>query len=378
MRLVSFSEYEAGVIAIGGSPFGIIAIGGLPVGVIAVGIVPMGLVSFACGAGLGLVNYTCGIGAGAYVRSVGVAIGGDAFAVGLPLGIAGERPTPETASRPTVEPDEALCRADECWVECKVDRGGHLRGLPAPVELEDSARRTANRLRDRKVFAKLRAVHPSPPLQHGYREAAEAPGPYFVCLAVEDATPRTPWRPLLWYAARVAFVGAIVLAVLGHVMQERIALTKMSRTVEATWQARPAKAEGLHIAADTPCSVRAKLRSDGQARLHADLTVRCGTLELAQRKLRSGCSVEQAQEDRGYRYRLRCAADRVARSEDSDGNVTPETPGLEMDTMARPGRARVWAQGPPPMNVRLEVDALSEPAAGEPLLLPGRARLDAP
>ena len=46
MRLISFSEYEFGVLALGGSPTGIVALGMFPVGVVAIGIVPMGLVDF--------------------------------------------------------------------------------------------------------------------------------------------------------------------------------------------------------------------------------------------------------------------------------------------------------------------------------------------
>lgn len=78
----------------------------------------------------------------------------------------------------------------------------------------------------------------------------------------------------------------------------------------------------------------------------------------------------------GHAYRLACALDRVAASEDDD-DVTPELPGLVFDTLESPGRARVQAHGPPPMNIELEVTSPSEVIDSHPLLLPG-ARIEAP
>ena len=378
MRLVSFSEYEAGVLAIGGAPFGIIAIGGFPVGVIAIGIVPMGLLSFACGAGLGIVNYTCGLGFGAYVRAVGAAIGGDAWAVGLNLPIAGERPTPEQAQRSTVGPTEVLASNRELWINGSIDFEGQLERMPWPVQMNDTVRQKARQLRNKVVYAKVRAVHPEPPAQQGYREAAETPDPHFVCSELADATPRTPMGAFVWYAARVALVAAVVVGVLGYVTRGRIELTKMTRVVEASWQARATGVQGTAIARDDHCRVETELRSDGERQLHADILVRCGPHQLFNRQVRSGCRVEQIADDAGYRYRLRCAAARIAESEDSDGNVSPERPGLELDTIAEPARARVWEEGPPKVNVQLEVDALSEPVKGQPLLPAGVTKLNAP
>jgi len=377
VRLISFSEYEAGVLAIWGSPFGIIAIGGFPVGVIAIGIVPVGVFSFACGAGLGVVNYTCGLGFGGYVRAVGAAIGGDASAVGLNLGIAGERPTPEQAVELTAGPDEVLASDRELWVETRTNPEGELWGLRVRVEMMEEARTKARKLRNKAVFAKLRAVHPAPPAQHGYREAAETPDPYFVCSDVADATPKTPLGPFAWYALRVALVAAVVLGVLGYVTRGRLELTKMTRVVEAAWRARPAEVQGAHISKGAGCRIDTELRSDGERQLHADVLVHCGSRQLFNRQVRSGCSVEQIADDAGHRYKLKCSAARIAESEDSDGNVSPERPGLELDTIAEPAHARVWEEGPPKMNVRLEVDALSEPVKGEPLLPEGRTKLDA-
>lgn len=275
MRLVSISEYELGVLAIGGSPTGIISIGIFPVGVVAIGIVPMGLVSLACGASLGVVNLTCGIGVGAWVRCMGLAIGGDAKAVGLQLPLAGEQPTSGST---------------------------------------------------------------------------------------------------LWYWARVAAVAGIVLAVLGFVGNERLALTRMTRVVDAEWTARPETTEGLYIAPESECRVQARMRSDGEHRLHATILVRCGSLELVQRHVRSGCDVRQRDSDGGHVYDLACEAERVAESSDEDSH-TPEQPGLSLNTMGSPGRARVYANGPPPMNVVLTIDSPSLRIEGEPLLL-DRARLD--
>ncbi len=377
MRLISFSEYEAGVLALGGTPFGIIAIGAMPVGIVAIGILPMGLVSFACGIGLGLVNFTCGVGIGAYVRAVGLALGGDAGAVGLGLGLAGERPSAEAPQRSTVAPEDALEARHACWVQTEVDGDGGLQGLGAPVELEEPAQAQALELRGKPVFAKVQAVHPDPARPGGYRKAARQAGPFFRCAELEDATARVPRGALAWYGARVLLVALVVLGILGHVARERLALTRMTRVVEATWQVRPVKSEGLHLEPDTRCVLATRLRSDGHERLHAELCLRCGSLQLFKRQLRSDCSVEQQAVAGGHAYQLRCLAKRIASSVDDDGDHHPEQPGLELDTIAAQGRARVFTKEPPPMNVLLEVEPLSQPVAGEPLLTKGRTRLDA-
>lgn len=271
MRLVSFSEYELGVLAIGATPTGIVSIGMLPVGVVAIGIMPMGLLSFACGGGLGLVNFTCGIGIGAWVRCTGLGIGGDVAAIGLGLPLAGERPTAGSS---------------------------------------------------------------------------------------------------VWYWVRVALVAAVVLLILGSVVRGRSGLTSMTRVVNAEWTARPEITEGLYLAPDTECRVQAHLRSDGEQRLHATVVVLCGSLELARREIRSGCEIRQQQPGTGVVYDLSCVAERVAESSDEDSSY-PEQPGLELSTFGPEGHVRVYAQGPPPMNVVLTVDSPSRPVAGEPLLLGG-------
>jgi len=276
MKLLSFSEYEFGVLAIGGTPTGIIALGLMPVGVVAIGTVPIGVISVACGAGLGLANFTCGIGVGAYVRCTGLALGGDAKAVGLQLGLAGEWP---------------------------------------------------------------------------------------------------PSGSKAWYWARVAIVALAVLGVLGYVGNLRLGLTKMNRVVEATWTAHPETVEGMYIAPETECQVWSEMRSDGEIRLHANILVTCGSLELAYRNVRKGCDVRQRRADGGHVYDLACEAEHVAESSDEDSH-TPEQPGVLLDTIADPGRVRIRADGPPPMHVVLAVDSPSQRVEGEPLLTDRRTRLD--
>ena len=273
MQLLSTSEYELGLIAVGGSPVGVIAIGGAPVGVIAIGILPMGLLSFACGLGVGIGCFSCGIGLGSFVRAVGVAVGADAGATGLPITLGGS----ERSS---------------------------------------------------------------------------------------------------WYWTCMALVTAAVSMLLFHISQERIAIAGMSRVVEVTWSARPTKSEGIYTEPQTECRIHGLLRSDGIERLHVRLRVSCGSLELVERHIRSGCAVQQVAVEGGHAYRLACARDRVAASEDDD-EVTPEQPGLVFDTLESPGRARVYAHGPPPMNIELEVSSPSEVIDSDPLLLPG-ARIEAP
>jgi hypothetical protein len=117
------------------------------------------------------------------------------------------------------------------------------------------------------------------------------------------------------------------------------------------------------------------LRSDGTKRIHADIEVVCGSLHLVERRIRRGCTVGQAPDGNGYAYTLRCAAARItATSGDEDTEATPEVPGLEVDTTQSPGRARVYANGPPPMSVSLELGEYSQPVDGQPLLT-GRSQL---
>jgi len=277
MKLVSFSEYEMGVLAIGGMPTGIISIGIFPVGVVAIGIIPVGLLTFASGSSVGVVNFTCGIGVGAWVRCVGLGVGGDVGTVGLGLPLAGKRPTSGSS---------------------------------------------------------------------------------------------------VWYWTRVALVAAVVLFAVGMVARPRLGLIRMSRVVDVEWTARPETTEGLYLAPETECLVMARMRSDGERSLHADVVVQCGSVELVRREIRSGCDFRQQQRDGGTVYDLACTAERVAATSDEDSS-TPERPGLELSTFGEPGgRARVFAQGPPPMNVVLTVDSPSQRVDGEPLLLDRRTRLD--
>ncbi|MCH9687908.1 MAG: hypothetical protein K0V04_41140 [Deltaproteobacteria bacterium] len=174
-------------------------------------------------------------------------------------------------------------------------------------------------------------------------------------------------RPSTWYRVCFGLVAAAVVLCLYYVGKERIAVTNMTRVVDVTWHARPAKSEGIYIEPQTECRIAGQLRSDGVERIHARLRVDCGSLKLVERSIRSGCSVEQVDVEGGTAYRLRCTADRVAARENDD-KVTPEVPGLIFDTLASEGRARVHAHGPPPMNIELHVDALSDVVVAEPLL----------
>ncbi len=276
MRLVSFSEYELGVIAVGGTPTGIIALGLMPVGVIAIGTLPFGVISLACGGGLGLVNLTCGIGVGAYVRGTGLTLGGDAEAVGLALPLAGKR------------------GEGAAW----------------------------------------------------------------------------------WYWLRVGLVAAAVIVVLGLLVDRRLVLAGMDRVVDAEWSARPETTEGIYLDPGTACTVSARMRSDGERHLHALVWVQCSSLELAARDIRGDCDVRQQRRDEQHVYDLACFAEHVPEQSDEDG-TTPEQPGMELYTFGEGGgRVRVWADGPPPMNVVLTVDSPSVPVAGEPLLLDRRTELD--
>jgi hypothetical protein len=174
------------------------------------------------------------------------------------------------------------------------------------------------------------------------------------------------------YWIRMGLVAALVLLLLWPVTDERLAVTHMDRVVRAVWRAHPSKSEGIFIAPDSECRVDALMRSDGDERLHVDLSLTCGSLRLAERQLRSGCTV--VQRDDGRAYDLRCNAERIPARETED-DVKPELPGLAFDSLASPGSVVVQADGPPPMRVELRVDSPSEAISGGPLLDEGVTEL---
>lgn len=188
-------------------------------------------------------------------------------------------------------------------------------------------------------------------------------------LVGEDADRTLAPRP---YWVRMGIAAALVLALLWPITHERLAVTHMDRVVRAAWRVYPSKSEGIYIAPDSECRADALLRSDGQARLHVDLSLTCGSLLLAERQLRSGCTV--VQHDDGRAYDLRCSAERIPPRENED-DVEPEVPGLSFDSIASPGRASVEAHGPPPMHVELRVEAQSQAVSGGPLLTDGVTEL---
>lgn len=167
------------------------------------------------------------------------------------------------------------------------------------------------------------------------------------------------------YRVRMGIAAALVLLLLWPVTRERLAVTHMDRVVRAAWRAYPSKSEGIYIAPDSECRADALMRSDGHERLHVDLSLTCGSLLLAERQLRSGCTV--VQHDDGRAYDLRCSAERIPPRESED-DVEPEVPGLWFDSIASPGRAGVEAHGPPPMRVELRVDSQTQAVSGGPLL----------
>jgi hypothetical protein len=174
------------------------------------------------------------------------------------------------------------------------------------------------------------------------------------------------------YWLRMNIAAALVLLLLWPVAYERFAVTRMDRIVRAAWRVHPSKVEGIYVAPDSECRADALMRSDGHRRLHVDLSLTCGSLLLAERRLRSGCTV--VQHDDGRAYDLRCSAERIPAKENEDG-VEPEVPGLWFDSIASPGRAGAEAHGPPPMHIELSVEAPSQAISGDPLLPDGLTEL---
>ena len=174
------------------------------------------------------------------------------------------------------------------------------------------------------------------------------------------------------YWTRMGIVAALVLLAVWPIASERIAVTHMDRVVRAVWRAHPTSSEGIYLAPESECRVDALMRSDGSERLHVDLSLTCGSLLIAERQLRNGCTVRQL--DEGRAYDLRCNAERIPEHETEDETV-PEVPGLLFDSIASPGSAEVVAEGPPPMRVQLRVDSPSEAISGGPLLAEGVTEL---
>ncbi len=174
------------------------------------------------------------------------------------------------------------------------------------------------------------------------------------------------------YWVRLNIAVALVLLLLWPLTQERLAVTRMDRIARAAWRVHPIKSEGIYVAPDSECRADALMRTDGVRLLHVDLSLRCGSLLLAERELRDGCTV--VQHDDGRAYDLSCSAERIP-AKDNEDSVEPEVPGLWFDSIASPGRVGVEAHGPPPMLVELSVEAPSQAISGGPLLPDGVAEL---
>jgi hypothetical protein len=197
-----------------------------------------------------------------------------------------------------------------------------------------------------------------------------------VAIGGDKPMPGSSRNERLRYWIGLACCGLATLAAFLLIAGERFAITRMTHVVTTRWEAHSHDSEGLFIAPDRSCHVGATLRSDGTKRIHADIEVVCGSLRLVGRHIRRGCTVGQAPDGNGYAYTLRCNAARIpATSGDEDTEATPEVPGLEIDTTQSPGRARVYANGPPPMSVSLELEEYSQPVDGQPLLTKGKSKL---
>jgi hypothetical protein len=201
---------------------------------------------------------------------------------------------------------------------------------------------------------------------------ARALGFHLSLVGERDADESTSKVTTNSYWVRSSIAAALVLLLLWPVTYERLAVTHMDRVVRAAWRVHPSKVEGIYVAPDSECRADALMRSDGDRRLHVDLSLTCGSLLLAERQLRDGCTV--VQHDDGRAYDLRCSAERIPPQESED-DVEPEVPGLWFDSIASPGRAGAEAHGPPPMFVELSVDAPSQAISGGPLLPDGVTEL---
>lgn len=136
------------------------------------------------------------------------------------------------------------------------------------------------------------------------------------------------------------------------------------REVRAHWQARIVQARGLPLEAGAACTLRATLRSRGDAAGTPDVEIECGgkTLYRSTDAL-AGTStmshvVEEAPGPEAGTYR-------AALSFDDQGPRTGERTQASVNTIA--GVAIAWKDTAPAYRVELQVEELSEPWAGEAL-----------
>jgi len=366
VKFFSASDYEPAVIAVGGAPVGIIAVGGFPLGVIAIGGLPMGLISVSCGIALGVVTFSCGVGVGVFGRVVGLGLGGDIRGVGLMLSWAKEFPAARSVARhESIPVSDALDAAGENWVLVPLNARGELQSEEVRFDLSPKARDQLGRITGHRVYAKVRAVRPTPDEPGSFRDPADPGEPYLACSDVDSAESKTSRRGQVGYWLKMALVAAVVLAGMGVASQTHVENLTMTRSANLSWQARLLGSAGIELPAESACSVTALVHSDGEHRQDVDVGIQCGGVELADRSL-DDCELGQVDLGVHFSYRLRCNFGGEAEWTDDDGNTHAELPGFDLDTSAQ--RAEITADGPPPLRVTLEVDELSAPITGEPLL----------
>jgi hypothetical protein len=137
------------------------------------------------------------------------------------------------------------------------------------------------------------------------------------------------------------------------------------REVTATWSARVGRAEGLPFDHHAPCTLRAKLKSDGREHAMPDVEVACSgkALYRSSDQLEGVSSmrhnVEEAPGPEAGSYR-------AALSFEDQGTRTGERAQASIHTSA--GVVVVWKDTAPAYRVELEVDELSAPWEGRALL----------
>ncbi len=366
VKFFSTSDYEPAVIAVGRAPVGVIAIGAFPLGVLAIGGLPMGLISVSSGIALGVVTFSCGVGVGVFGRVVGLGLGGDVRGVGLMLSWAKEFPATRLVARhESIPVADALDAAGENWVLVPLNGRGDLQSEEVRFDLSPKAQDHLGRISGHRVYAKVRAVHPAPDEPGSFRDPADPGEPYLACTEVDSAESKTSREGQVQYWLKMALVAAVVLAGIGVASQTHVENLTMTRSANLIWQAQLLSAAGVDLPAEAECSVTALVHSDGARRQDVELELECGGVKFADRSL-DDCELGQVIQEREYSYRLQCNFGGEAEWTDDDGNTHDEIPGFDLDTSAQ--RVVITADGPPPLHVTLEVDELSTPVTGEPLL----------
>lgn len=387
MKLVSFDDHEAGLLAIGGSPVGVVAIGMAPVGVVAIGVLPVGLVSLACGAGAGGVVLMCGVGVGVRVNGVGMGVSawGEVLGGGVTLAetsTVNVRVPVEKRYHAHAEgalsPAERLTSPEpRAWTHVEVARENGAWGLTlagAPLQLGEAARAKLDAARDGKVQAAVARVRRE---EEADRDAGrayrDAPARQVTWVAddveLDDGEERVEAREeldvlgLFWKVPLFVLLMGLVLYRVHYAIDD----LSLDRRAAATWPAKVTASTRRDLAPGAVCAVEAALRSDGKVRHKAAVTITCEGKSLYAPSEECDAILLELPTDQGHVYSLSCG-EPGRKPEKDDDHDRPGRPEMVVET----GKTRAALDYPygDRWSVALHVEQWSAPVRGPRLLDP--------